>query len=258
MAEHLKGLRELGRMVEDANRVVFFTGAGLSTESGVPDFRSPGGVWSKMKPIEFSHFLRSAEARRESWRRRFDGKDRLNSARPNVGHLAIAHLVRTGKVRVVITQNVDNLHQSSGVPESRIIELHGNANYATCLECDKRYELDILNEQWSRLGEIEPCAECGGIIKTATVSFGQPMPVDEMRRAERETRLSDLFIAVGSSLVVHPAAGFPQFAKRCGAGLIILNREETPLDGMADLVLHREIGPTLGWLTGINETAADA
>ncbi len=258
MLENHREARELMRIIGDASKVVFFTGAGISTESGIPDFRSPGGVWSKMKPIEFSDFLNSPEARQESWRRRFGGADKLNSAEPNVGHLAIAQLIRAGKASAVITQNVDNLHQASGVPEPQVIELHGNASYATCLSCSKRYELEYLRDQWEQLGEISACEDCTGIIKTATISFGQAMPLLAMQQAERETSQCDLFIVVGSSLVVYPAAGFPELAKRLGARLAILNREETPLDGIADLVIHREIGPTLGWLTGINEPVSSA
>ena len=248
MTEANPGLREMARLCEDATRVVFFTGAGISTESGIPDFRSPGGIWSKMKPIDFSDFVSSAEARHESWRRRFDDGDRLNSAAPNAGHLAIARMVNAGKASSVITQNVDNLHQDSGVPDDKVIELHGNASYATCLTCGKRYELDDLRRQWRQHQGIRPCILCAGTIKTATISFGQAMPEAQMQRAEEATRLSDLFVVVGSSLVVYPAAGFPELAKRLGARLIILNREETPLDDIADLVLHREIGPTLEWL----------
>ncbi len=258
MTEEANKARQLKRMIENAKRVVFFTGAGISTESGIPDFRSPGGVWSKMKPIEFSDFLNSAEARQESWRRRFDDGDKLNSAEPNIGHLTIAQLIRAGKASSVITQNVDNLHQASGIPDSQVIELHGNASYATCLSCSKRYELDYLREQWEQLGEISSCEECRGLIKTATISFGQAMPKRAMQRAEREISLCDLFVVVGSSLVVRPAAGLPELAKRRGARLAILNREETPLDDIADLVIHHEIGPTLNWMTGINEPVSSA
>ncbi len=245
MTEADADLRELARLINAASRVVFFTGAGISTESGVPDFRSPGGIWSKMKPIEFSDFVNSADARHESWRRRFDGGDRLNAAEPNIGHYVIARLIDSGKASSVITQNVDNLHQASGVPEEKVIELHGNASYASCLTCGKRYELDQLRRQWEARQEIDPCIQCGGLIKSATISFGQAMPENEMQRAESEVRACDLLVVVGSSLVVYPAAGFPQLAKRLGARLVILNREETPLDGLADILLHREIGPTL-------------
>lgn len=245
MDEAKHQLRELAHKIRESERVVFFTGAGISTESGIPDFRSPGGVWSKMKPIEFSDFINSHRARSESWRRRFDGADRLNSAQPNSGHLAVAKFIHNGKASVIITQNVDNLHQDSGVPDAQVIELHGNASYATCLACGQRYELEALRKQWQATGEIAACKRCGGIIKSATISFGQPMPVDQMKHAERETRLCDLFIVVGSSLVVYPAAGFPELAKRLGADLAIINREETPLDSIADLVIHGEIGPSL-------------
>jgi len=253
MTEADADLRELARLIDAASRVVFFTGAGISTESGIPDFRSPGGIWSKMKPIAFSDFVNSADARHESWRRRFDGGDRLNAAEPNIGHYAIARLIDSGKASSVITQNVDNLHQVSGVPDEQVIELHGNASYASCLTCGKRYELDALRAEWDQRQAISPCIQCAGIIKTATISFGQAMPETEMQRAELETRACDLMIVIGSSLVVHPAAGFPELAKRLGSRLVILNREETPLDEYADLVLHREIGLTLGWLVGSNE-----
>ncbi len=248
MTEADTDLRELARLIDTSARVVFFTGAGISTESGIPDFRSPGGIWSKIKPIEFADFVNSIDARRESWRRRFDGGDQLNAAEPNIGHFAIAHLIDSGKASVVVTQNVDNLHQASGVPEDKVIELHGNASYASCLMCGKRYELDELGAQWQAHQEIAPCIQCGGLIKSATISFGQAMPEAEMRRAHVEMQACDLLIVVGSSLVVYPAAGLPELAKRFDARLVILNREATPLDDLADLVLHREIGPTLGAL----------
>jgi NAD-dependent deacetylase len=240
-------------MIDDARRVVVFTGAGISTESGIPDFRSPGtGLWTKMKPIQFQDFVASEDVRQESWRRRFSGDRTLEDAKPNRGHDAIAKLVREGKCTAVITQNVDNLHQDSGIPPDKVIELHGNASFAKCLDCRTRYELADLEGQFRRVGRVAPCARCGGIVKSATISFGQSMPEREMRLAQRETVACDLFIVVGSSLVVYPAAGFPELAKQIGAKLVILNREETPLDPIADLVLHREIGETLAWVVGIN------
>jgi len=241
-------------MIARARRVVVFTGAGISTESGIPDFRSPGtGIWNKIKPIEFQEFLASEERRQESWRRRLGGDgSQWADAKPNRGHRAVAKLIEDGKATAVITQNVDNLHQDSGVPESKIIELHGNNSYASCLSCSTRYELADLKGQFEALGRVEPCSRCGGIIKTATISFGQAMPEDAMARAQEQTNACDLFIVIGSSLVVYPAAGFPEYAKRLGAGLVIVNREPTPLDGMADLVLHREIGPTMGYVVGVN------
>ncbi len=238
-------ISDLANLIEEATRVVIFTGAGISTESGIPDFRSPGGVWSKMKPIQFQDFVASQDVRDESWRRRFTGDDTMGKAEPNKGHLAVAKLVEIGKVSHIITQNVDNLHQNSGVPETQVIELHGNATYAKCLECGNPYDLRDLALAFEANGTVHDCHECGGIIKSATISFGQAMPEAEMIRAEEATFGCDLFIAVGSSLVVYPAAGFPVLAKNHGAKLVILNREATDLDGYADLVINDEIGPVL-------------
>jgi NAD-dependent deacetylase len=243
---------ELRQMIEEARRVVIFTGAGISTESGIPDFRSPGGIWTKMRPIDFSDFLASDEARRETWRRRFATDETLRKAEPNRGHRAVATLVNRGKASAVITQNIDGLHQASGVPANRVIELHGNTTYAHCLDCAQRYELEDIRVGFERTGEAPNCDACGGFVKTATVSFGQSMPPAAMIRAEEETLASDLFITIGSSLVVYPAAGFPELASRNGARLVILNREPTGLDALADLVLNREIGVTLGEAVGNN------
>src|SRR3954468_4534516 len=236
---------ELARAIADARRIVVFTGAGISTESGIPDFRSPGGVWSKMKPIYFQDFVRSEEMRREAWTRAFAGRAGWTGREPNAGHHAVARLVASGKCAAVITQNVDNLHQDSGVPADRIVELHGNASYATCLECGERHELDELKDSFLKVGEVPYCRVCGGLVKTATISFGQQMPAGPMARAEAATLACDAFLVLGSSLVVYPAAGFPLLAKRNGAELAIVNREPTDIDAYADLVLHDEIGPAL-------------
>ncbi|MGE5567123.1 MAG: SIR2 family NAD-dependent protein deacylase [Parcubacteria group bacterium] len=239
-------LRErLARMIEEARRVVVFTGAGISTESGIPDFRSPGGVRSRMKPIYFDEFVSSEEKRKEAWRRVFTGAAGWTGASPNAGHHAVAKLVARGKVSAVITQNVDNLHQDSGVPERQVIELHGNASYAKCLGCGLRHELEDLRPGFEETGEPPLCSRCGGLLKTATISFGQSMPEGPMLRAEGETLACDLFLVLGSSLVVQPANGFPLLAKDNGAQLVIVNRDPTPLDGYADLVLNEEIGPLL-------------
>ena len=243
----------LRRLIDGSERIVFFTGAGISTESGIPDFRSPGtGLWTRMKPIQFQDFIASDEVRQESWRRRFDGSRAMEGAKPNAGHRAIARLAEAGKILAVITQNVDNLHQDSGVPDDRVIELHGNASYARCLSCRMRYEMADLEARFRKHERVDPCSRCGGIIKSATISFGQAMPEDEMARAQAAVEACDLCVVVGSSLVVYPAAGFPEYAKRLGAGLAIVNREETPLDPLADVVVHAEIGPTLGYVVGIN------
>ncbi|MBX3479691.1 MAG: Sir2 family NAD-dependent protein deacetylase [Caulobacter sp.] len=235
----------LARLIDDARRVVVFTGAGISTESGIPDFRSPGGVWSKMKPIYFQEFVASEDRRREAWTRTFNGTAGWTGRAPNAGHDAVARLVAAGKVSSVITQNVDNLHQDSGIPDERVIELHGNASYATCLTCGLRHELHHLRPAFVEDGVIPACRACGNIVKTATISFGQPMPEGPMARAEAETLACDLFLVLGSSLVVYPAAGFPLLAKRNGAALAIVNREPTEQDPYADLVLHEEIGPLM-------------
>jgi len=246
------GVAALKRLIEQSRRAVVFTGAGISTESGIPDFRSPGGIWTQMAPIYFDEFVASEEARRETWRRRFAMEDIFKAAEPNRGHRAVDALVRRGKVAAVITQNIDGLHQASGIPAGKIVELHGNTTYATCLDCDERYEIADLRAMFERDGAVPPCNKCLGHVKTATVSFGQAMPVLAMQRAEEETLAADLCIVLGSSLVVYPAAGFPELAKRNGAALAIVNREPTPLDHIADLVVHRPIGDTMGAAVGVN------
>ena len=253
MSDDTDELDALRAMIDAARRIVFFTGAGISTESGIPDFRSPGtGLWTKMKPTMFQDFVASESVRQETWRRRFTGDRVMENAKPNKGHDAIAKLIRDGKAAAVITQNVDNLHQDSGVEADRVIELHGNASYAKCLDCDTRYEMADLEQQFTATGRVAPCGRCGGIVKSATISFGQAMPEREKQRAQAQTLTCDLFIVVGSSLVVYPAAGFPELAKQLGAKLVIVNREPTPLDDIADLVVHREIGPALSYVVGIN------
>ena len=242
----------LRRMIGEASRAVVFTGAGISTESGIPDFRSPGGIWQQMRPIYYQDFVASAEARREAWRRRFAQDPTLRGAEPNRGHRAVARLVREGKVTAVITQNIDGLHQAGGVPDRQVIELHGNTTYATCLGCAERYEVEDLRAAFERDGDVHDCRACGGLIKTATISFGQQMPEVPMLRAAEAIQACDLCIVLGSSLVVYPAASFPETAKRRGAKLAIVNREETGLDAIADLVIHRGIGDVLGEAVGVN------
>jgi NAD-dependent deacetylase len=227
---------------------VVFTGAGISTESGIPDFRSPGGLWTRYRPIEYGDFISSEEARRETWRRKFAMTRVVDHAPPNRGHHAVARLVAEGVVGVVITQNIDGLHQAAGVADDRVIELHGNGTYATCLDCNERYELEEIRVRFETDEAPPLCKVCNGFVKPATISFGQPMPLEAMRRAEEAACACDLFLVAGSSLVVYPAAAIPALAKRHGAHLVILNREETELDPIADLVVHAEIGPTLASL----------
>jgi NAD-dependent deacetylase len=235
----------LRALVDEAGVIVPFTGAGISTECGIPDFRSPGGIWTKMRPIDFSDFLASQDARDESWRRRFAMQEQFSGARPGRGHQALASLYRAGKSPGVVTQNIDNLHQASGIASEHVVELHGNTTYATCLDCAARYELPWVKQFFDASGRAPSCTSCGGHIKTATVSFGQAMPEREMQRAEELTRAADLFIAIGSSLVVWPAAGFPLMAKRNGASLVIINRDPTEFDDIADLVVRHDIGEVL-------------
>jgi NAD-dependent deacetylase len=245
-----RDIDELRRFLAAARRAVVFTGAGISTESGIPDFRSPGGIWTRYQPIDFSEFIASEEARREAWRRKFATDPTIRTAKPNRGHHAVAELVRRGTAASVVTQNIDGLHQASGVPEKQVIELHGNTTYARCLACRERYEIEPLRLAFEK-DEKPPVCSCGGFIKTATISFGQAMPEREMRRAEMETLAADLFLVLGSSLVVYPAAGFPEIAKRNGAVLVIINRDPTGLDDVADLVVNAAIGDTLGAAVGV-------
>ena len=234
----------LTELLSASQRAIVFTGAGISTESGIPDFRSPGGVWSKMKPIYYQDFVRSREMRREAWNRVYNRTAGWTGASPNQGHLAVAKLVEMGKVSSVITQNVDNLHQDGGVPEGKVIELHGNASYAHCLDCRKPYDYDDLKPRWEADQDIV-CDECEGLIKSAIVSFGEAMPEHEMMRADDEAIAADLCLVLGSSLVVYPAANIPLRAKQTGAKLVIVNRDPTEQDEFADLVLNEEIGPLM-------------
>ena len=238
-------IEELRTLVDGAGTIVPFTGAGISTECGIPDFRSPGGMWTRMRPIDFSDFIASQEARDESWRRRFAMEEQFGGAKPGRGHMALASLYRIGKSPGVVTQNIDNLHQASGISAEHVIELHGNTTYATCLDCAARYELPWVRERYEAAKRAPSCPSCGGHIKTATVSFGQAMPEDAMRRAEEMTLSADLFVAIGSSLVVWPAAGFPLMAKRNDAQLVIINRDPTEFDDIADLVVRHDIGAVL-------------
>jgi NAD-dependent deacetylase len=252
LAPNLKtAIDGLADLIENADAVLPFTGAGISTECGIPDFRSPDGIWARMQPIPFDAFMASREMRNEAWRRRFAMADEFKGARPGRGHRALASLYKAGKAPAVITQNIDNLHQESGIAPADVVELHGNTTYAVCLGCAARYELPWVRQKFEAAGGRAPDCDCGGYIKTATVSFGQAMPEAAMARAETLTLGCDLFLAIGSSLVVWPAAGFPMLAKRNGARLAIINREETEFDDMADLVIHDDIGTVLApFVTG--------
>jgi NAD-dependent deacetylase len=239
-------IARLADIVHAAASIVPFTGAGISTECGIPDFRSPGGLWTKNRPIPFDEFISSQEARNESWRRRFAMEERFAGAKPGRGHRAIASLYRARKVPAVVTQNIDNLHQVSGIPAEDIVELHGNTTFARCLDCNERFELQWVRRHMDAGNGCAPdCPGCGGYIKTATISFGQAMPDVAVRRAQDLAQSCDLLVSIGSSLVVWPAAGLPLLAKRSGAMLVIINREPTDFDEIADLVVREDIGTVL-------------
>jgi NAD-dependent deacetylase len=234
--------QELSQYINQANNIVIFTGAGISTESGIPDFRGPQGVWKTNTPIYFQDFIGSEQVRKESWTRKFSGQDIIKKAKPNIGHFGVAEIINEHESAYLITQNVDNLHQDAGVPDDKITEIHGNASYASCLDCGIRYELKPIKKDFLENETVPYCDSCGGIIKTATISFGQSMPEEGMQMAQRKTLGCDLFITIGTSLVVYPAAGFPKLAKEIGANLIIINNEPTDFDPIADLVIHEQIG----------------
>jgi NAD-dependent deacetylase len=244
------GVERLGNMIAEAAAIVPFTGAGISTECGIPDFRSPGGLWTRNRPIPFDEFVSSLEAREESWRRRFAMEPTFAAARPGRGHRALASLYKAGKIPAIITQNIDNLHQVSGFKADDVVELHGNTTYARCIGCGQAYDLPWVKARFEESGSAPDCTACDEPVKTATISFGQAMPEDAMRRATELAQHCDLFLAIGSSLVVWPAAGFPLLARNCGAKLVIINNEPTEQDDIADLVIRHDIGETLGPFVG--------
>ncbi len=230
-----------------SRRLVVFTGAGLSTESGIPDFRSPGGIWSRYNPadFDFQNFLVSEASREKYWQMATEMYDSIRTARPNPAHLAIYELERWGKLEAVITQNIDGLHERAGHSPEKIIELHGTALHITCLQCGKRYERDGIQQRLQQGIKAPACDDCGGPLKPATISFGQAMPELETREAFRLASSADLLIVVGSSLVVQPAASLPLAAKRSGARLVIINRDPTPYDDLAELVIPGSAGEIL-------------
>ncbi len=242
------GLDRVAELICRAERPVVFTGAGVSTESGIPDFRSPGGIWDRFDPDEFTYqnFVASEEGRRKYWQLGRHIYPVVKNAEPNAAHYAIAELHRLGRLDCVITQNIDNLHQRAGVPPEKVIELHGNATRARCLRCGGPYTRDEIHDWLERGVEIPTCPPpCGGIIKPHTILFGEPMPERETLEAQLRARQSDVFIVVGSSLVVYPAAMMPLYAKQSGAALVIVNLSETPHDPHADVLILGKAGPVM-------------
>jgi NAD-dependent deacetylase len=239
-------VQEFATRIRESDEIVVFTGAGISTESGIPDFRGPGGLWTRYKPVTFQEYLRSEAARVEAWQRRVDNYEAYKNARPNIGHYFIQSLDQKGKLIGLITQNVDGLHSEAGLADDKIVELHGNNRKIICLKCNKSFDPDEIMKRLVGDFSSPKCDACGGILKAATISFGQAMPEEAMRRAQQWTEAAAVFIVMGSSLQVQPAASFPVIAKRNSALLAIINREPTPLDDYADFLHHGAIGEFCG------------
>jgi NAD-dependent deacetylase len=234
----------IARKIREAGKNIFFTGAGISTESGIPDYRSQGGIWDKFRPVYFDEFMSSKDAREEYWRRWKELYRGIQQARPNVGHASIARLDQLGLLHAVITQNVDGLHQLSGLADEKIIELHGNTRRIRCLKCRKITSTDDIQKRLAS-GDPAPECKCGGYLKPDTISFGQAMPVSEVNRAVSHSQTSDFFMVIGSTLLVQPAAHMPVYAKQNGAFLVIINLSETPCDDLCDVLVRDKAGPVL-------------
>ena len=243
MSVHAENLARVADWLASSRSAVVLTGAGISTESGIPDFRSPGGVWSKYRTVYFDEFLASAEGRYEYWRQKVEMHREFGTAMPNYGHQVLAGWEAMGSIRGVITQNIDGLHQMAG--SRRVLELHGTARQASCLDCAARFDIEPLVAQFAAEDRVPECSRCGGRLKHATISFGQMLPPDVLMEATRWSREADLMLAIGSSLVVTPAADLPRIGKEHGARLVVINREPTPLDSVADVTLSGSIGEIL-------------
>jgi NAD-dependent deacetylase len=243
MGNDQSAIARIGKLLTESSRAIAFTGAGISTESGIADFRSPGGVWSRYQPVLFRDFLANRDARRQYWKMKKEGYAEFRKAKPNVGHRALARLESAGMLVAVITQNIDGLHQEAG--SSRVLELHGTNRHCLCLDCNARFSPDDIQLRLESGVEIPLCDHCGGLLKAATISFGQSLPADVLTEAFDLSMSTDLVLALGSSLVVEPAASIPLQARNNGARLVIVNNAETPLDGLADVVVHQSIGETL-------------
>ena len=244
--EIIKKLKDVAQMIAEARRVVVFTGAGVSTESGIPDFRSPGGIWTKFDPDEFTLdlFLKSPKARRKHWDLLLQG-GLFKDVQPNKAHLAIAEMEKLGKLDCVITQNIDNLHQKAGNDPAKVFELHGNMRWVRCLDCGARYPLEEILSEAVDPEKLPVCKRCGGILKPDVIFFGEALPEETLRQASLHANSCDLMMVVGSSLVVYPASYIPQYAKQAGAKFVIITLSSTPLDDMADIVIHHGAGEAM-------------
>lgn len=236
-------IEKIAQFLTESRHTIAFTGAGISTESGIADFRSPGGIWSRYQPVMYQDFLKSEDARRQYWKMKKEGYHEMIAAKPNDGHRALARLEDAGKLVAVITQNIDGLHQEAG--SNHVLELHGTNRYGLCLECHAQFVVEEIQKSLESGVEIPLCKHCGRLLKMATISFGQSLPADVLSEAFDLAAVSDLVLALGSSLVVEPAASIPLQAKNSGAKLVIINNAETPLDGLADAVVRQSIGATM-------------
>jgi NAD-dependent deacetylase len=240
-------IETVAEMIAASKKNILFSGAGMSTESGIQDFRSPGGLWEQWNPDEltFDKFMSSRASREHYWGFSRAIWPTMATAKPNAGHFAITELYKMGKLDSVITQNVDGLHQAAGMPDEKVIELHGTLRWVSCLRCGKRYPREEIEKLMDSTGEKAPECDCGGFLKQATIAFGQSLPVDAIAEAEEKSSTCDMFIVAGSSLVVYPAAQMPVIARRQGAKLVIITLSDTPHDRYADVIIHEKTGPTL-------------
>jgi NAD-dependent deacetylase len=244
-------LLDAAELLHDARRIVVLTGAGISTESGIPDFRSPGSIWLQHPPVSYSEFLHNPQARQRYWQTRQSLAQQVASAQPNAAHRALVELERRQVLLAVITQNFDGLHQDAGLAPERVIELHGTSRLAACTRCGTRSSMAALQERINA-GEIDPCCPvCGGFLKSATILFGQRIPEAELRRARELSATCDLFLVVGSSLKVIPASTLPRLALHRTVPLIIVNIQPTPYDASADVVIHEKAGTILPTLVAM-------
>lgn len=237
-------IKLVARKITASKHLVVFTGAGISTESGIPDYRSQGGIWDKFKPVYFDEFMSSELSRIRYWEQRLDMEKSLAASRPNSGHLSLTKLHEQGFLKAVITQNIDGLHLESGIPEEKIIELHGNTRRVRCMSCRKLFSFENALKIIDK-GNKAPACSCGGFLKPDTISFGQAMPAEETQKAAMLSKKSDLFIVVGSTLLVHPAAMMPEYAKTAGAFLVIINLSDTPYDTVCDVLIRGRAGDVL-------------
>jgi len=240
--------QQVAQWLEAAERAVVFTGAGVSTESGIPAFRTPNGIWATSRQIDFDEFVASEEARFEYWQQKCRFLGQLNNSGPNLGHTLLAQWEAAGKLRAVITQNIDGLHQLAG--STVVTEVHGTVREVACLQCEHRYDAKRMCNQFQEIDQVPLCDQCGGLLKHATISFGQPLLPEVLEAAKKLAQEADLMLVLGSSLVVEPAASLPRLAQQQGARVVIVNHDKTPQDGTADQVFHESIGATLEAING--------